>query len=73
MMMVEGGEPLMKLPFSLTFTFTVIEDAGKGFALSVNVADWPSVTLEEFRVIVTTGISKFEPSAPTTPVSALSQ
>ena len=56
----------------MTFTLTFIEVAGAGFAVSVNVADWPSVTLAEFRVSVTTGVvNAFAP--PTTPVNALSK
>ena len=53
----EGGEPLRVLPVSETFTFTVIAVDGAGFAVSVNVADMPSVTLGGFAVIVTCGMS----------------
>ena len=50
------GDPLMVLPVSLTFTFTVIGDAGVGDAVSVNVAFAPSVTGEVPAEIVTCGV-----------------
>ena len=64
------GEPLMKLPFWVMSTSTSIEVAGAGVALTVKVASVPSVTLEEFRVIVTTGVTT---DPPTTAVNALSK
>ena len=56
MVIVEGGEPLMKLPFWVTFTLTVIVAVGAGFAVSVNVAFAPSVTGEVPDVMVTAGV-----------------
>ena len=56
MVIVEGGEPLMKLPFWVTFTLTVIVAVGAGFAVSVNVAFAPSVTGEVPDVMVTDGV-----------------
>ena len=54
---VEGGVPLMTSPVWVTFTFTVRAVAGLGFAMIVNVASVPSVTLARFAVIVICGMS----------------
>ena len=53
MVIVEGGVPLMKSPFWLTSTFTVIVADGAGDAVSVNVAFVPSMTGEVPAEIVT--------------------
>ena len=55
-------EPLMKLPFWLTFTLTFIEVVGAGDAVSVNVAFAPSVMGEVPAEIDTDGVPSGEVS-----------
>ena len=56
MVTLDGGEPLMKSPFWLTFTFTFIEVVGAGFAVTVTVVVPPSVMVVGLAEMVTDGV-----------------
>ena len=52
----DGGEPLMKLPFWLTFTFTFIAVVGAVDAVTVTVVASPSVMVVGLAEILTDGV-----------------